>query len=476
MKFYDVFPENFFTVFTSPNKKIYAEALLVLWNVYRNSPIVTKEDLVAGLIANLENQILELEGEEGPLSLDDNLSSRAHFIIRKFLETGWLEREQDAKSFTEQFILPIYASKLLNLIYDLLHGKSIEYNGFVYSTYSILKTADEEKDEYMYDGLRQAYQLTENLENSLRELLANLRFYHQRLQDQFEVKEILEEHFDIFRAKISDKIYHPLKTFDSVPRFKARIIKIVKEWLLTPSIIEKMAETAHKRGVAADMETCRQEVILMLGSIQDTYQEIDKMLSTIDKKNSAYARASLERMQYFINTGQDSKGKLIEILKMLGKEKETDQEEKILSLITENLPLFQQNYVDEYSLYVQPRKKREHQPVKRDLTSQITSKEMEQELADFKDRLKNVFSHRKVVDYIMDQLEKQGILRSRDLQLSNDEDFVKLILAVIKADEDVPYRIEFIEDYLKVNGYRIPEMLIKRKVRNKHVEPRMGAS
>ena len=214
----------------------------------------------------------------------------------------------------------------------------------------------------------------------------------------------------------------------------------------------------------------------MLGSIQDTYQEIDKMLSTIDKKNSAYARASLERMQYFINTGQDSKGKLIEILKMLGKEKETDQEEQILSLITENLPLFQQNYVDEYSLYVQPRKKREHQPVKRDLTSQITSKEMEQELADFKDRLKNVFSHRKVVDYIMDQLEKQGILRSRDLQLSNNEDFVKLILAVIKADEDVPYRIEFIEDYLKVNGYRIPEMLIKRKVRNKHVEPRMGAS
>ena len=100
----------------------------------------------------------------------------------------------------------------------------------------------------MYDGLRQAYQLTENLENSLRELLANLRFYHQRLQDQFEVKEILEEHFDIFRAKISDKIYHPLKTFDSVPRFKARIIKIVKEWLLTPSIIEKMAETAHKKG------------------------------------------------------------------------------------------------------------------------------------------------------------------------------------------------------------------------------------
>ena len=131
MKFYDIFPENFFTVFTSTNKKIYVEALLVLWNVYRNSPVVTKDELVSSLIANLENQILELEGEEGAIALEDNLSSRAHFIIRKLLDTGWLEREQDTRSFTEQFILPVYASKLLGLIYDLIHGKTIEYNGFV---------------------------------------------------------------------------------------------------------------------------------------------------------------------------------------------------------------------------------------------------------------------------------------------------------------------------------------------------------
>ena len=82
---------------------------------------------------------------------------------------------------------------------------------------------------------------------------------------------------------------------------------------------------------------------------------------------------------------------------------------------------------------------------------------------DFKDRLKNIFSHRKVVEYIMSQLEQQGILRSQDLKLKDDEDFIKLILAVVKADENVPYEIEFTEDYLKVNGYRIPKMLIKRE-------------
>ena len=152
--------------------------------------------------------------------------------------------------------------------------------------------------------------------------------------------------------------------------------------MFTPLLIEKMSETALKRGVAPSIEDCRQEVIMMLGDIQDTYREIDKMLSAIDRKNSAYARASLERMQYFLNTGQDSKGKLIEIIKKLAKLKDTDVEN--LSLIMEDLPLFQQSYVDEYSLFVQPQKKREHQPIKRDLNTQISSQEMEQELKDLK--------------------------------------------------------------------------------------------
>jgi len=467
MKFFDIYPENFFSVLTSPNKKIYVEALLVIRNLYQSSPVILKEDLVSGLVANLENQMLELEIEEGSIGFDDNLSGRAHFLIRKFLETGWLEREQDAKSFAEQFIVPVFASKLLNLFYDLIHGRTAEYNGFVYSTYSILKTADEERGEYMYDGLKQAQQLTENLENALRELLANLRFYHQRLQEQYEVKDILEEHFDIFKLKISDKIYHPLKTFDSVPRFKGRIIKIIKEWLLDSEVIENLAQTAHRRGVDSDIQVCRQNAIVMLGYILETYQGIDRFINSIDKKNSAYTKASVERMQYFLNTDRDIKGKLIEVLKELPKLLKKHGEEAVLAVLHKDLPLFQQGYVDEDSLYVEPRKKREHQPVKRNLTSQISQADLEAEMKEFQERLEKVFSHRKIVDYILRQLNQQGVLRSQDLKIETDEDFIKLIMASIKADEkDIPFTIEFKDDYLYINGYRIPEMLISKKEAN----------
>ncbi len=465
MKFFDIYPENFFSVLTSPNRKIYIEALFVIRQAYQHSAVITKEDLVSGLISNLENQILALEEEDGILALEDNLSGRAHFLIRKFLETGWLEREPDTQSFTEQFIVPVYASKLLNLFHDLVSGKTTEYNGFVYSTYSILKTADIERDEYMYDGLRQAHQLTENLDNALRELLANLRFYHQRLQEQVEVKEILVEHFDVFRQKISDKIYHPLKTFDSVPRFKNRILRILKNWLTEPQLIEDMALTGHKRGYDLDTDTCRQRVIVMIGEIIDTYEGIDQLLKSIDKKNSAYTRASVERMQYYINTERDIKGKLVEVMKNLPNITDKRREEEV-QLLNQDLPLFQLGYIDEDSLYTAPQKRKEHSPRTSNLNSLINKEELETEMKEFKKRLAKVYSHHKVIEYIMEQLAQQGILRAKDLRLEADDDFIKLILACIKNDEaDVPFTIDFKDDYLLVNGYRIPDLFIAKKRR-----------
>jgi hypothetical protein len=463
MKFFNIYPENFFSVLTSSNRKIYIEALFVIRQAYQHTAIIPKEDLVGSLIANLENQIMELEEEEGVLAFEDNLSGRAHFLIRKFLDTGWLEREQDTQSFTEQFVVPMYASKLLNLFHDLVSGKTTEYNGFVYSTYSILKTADAERDDYMFDGLRQAHQLTDNLDNALRELLANLRFYHQRLHEQVEVKEILAEHFDVFRQKISDKIYHPLKTFDSVPRFKNRILRILKNWLTEPELIENMAIIGTKRGYDPDIEVCRQRVIIMIGEIIDTYEGIDQLLKSIDKKNTAYTRASVERMQYYINTERDIKGKLVEVMKRLPNinDRRRDAEVRLLS---QGLPIFQQIYIDEGSLYTEPRKRKEHSPRTANLESSIDKEELNSEMLDFQKRLAKVYSHHKVLAYIMEQLDRQGVLRAKDLRLEADDDFIKLILACIKNDEaEIPFKIDFRDDYLLVNGYRIPDLLIAKK-------------
>lgn len=461
MRFFDVFPQNFFSLFASPNRDIYIEALLILHRQYRSETLLKKQDLVSRLVAGLESRMLDLKKEDddqyGPEE-DVNLSGRAHFLLRKFVDTGWLQLEPDMASFAESYVVPGYASKLLHLFYDILHGKPVEYNGFVYSTYSNLRTAEQDRDEHMYDALKQAHRATEELWKSLRELLDNIRLYHQRLQEQEEVKELLAEHFDRFRVLVSDRVYHPLKTFDSVPRFKQRITAILRSWLRDAETLNIIADAALRRGEFSDKAEARSQAIRMIGGIMDTYDRLGGILAQIDRKNAGYTRASVERMQYYLNTDRDIKGKLVEVLKAMPPLKN----ERALPPALAGLPLYSAGYLDEQSLYNEP-KRREHEP-EAVLEAAATAEDVAEELAGFRERLAQVYSHRKIIDFVLAQLGDRRSLAAAELELASAEEFVKLLLAAVKSDEEgLPYRIEFREGYLYVNGFRLPELVISRE-------------
>ncbi len=469
VEFFAVFPQNFFSLFASPNREVYAEALLLLHRHYRQETRLKKAELVSRLVAGLETRMLEMEAEEGDLyglGEEVNLSGRAHFLLRKFLETGWLEVEPDLSSFEECYIVPGYASKVLNLFYDILQGRTVEYNGYVHSTYSSLKTADQERDEQLYYALRHAHQATQQLWASLRELLDNIRQYHQRLQQQVEVRGLLVEHFDKFRVLISDKVYHPLKTFDSVPRFKQRIVGILKKWLRDSEVLLEIARTSVKRGECRELGAAREQVVSRIVEILDIYDKLDELLAQIDRKNSAYTRASVERMQYYLNTDRDIRGKLVEVLKSLPSLRRG--ETALVRAISEGLPLFEPGYLDEYSLYSPPRK-REHLPEQGERTT-VSAREIEAEMAEFKERLKKAYSHRKIVEFMLSLLSGRDSLTTGELTMEDNEDFVRLLLAVVKSgEEELPYRVEFKDGYLYVNGYRLPEMVIAAETGVAHV-------
>ncbi len=476
MQFFEVFPSNFFTLFASPNRAIYAEALLVLHRQYRQETRLKKQELVSRLVANMENRMLELQYEEGGDSQttfdieaggEINLSGRAHFLLRRFQETGWLEPEPDVSSFEECYVIPGYAGKLLNLFADILQGRTVEYNGFVYSTYSTLKTADHDRDEYIFDALKHAHIATTQLWTSLRELLDNIRLYHQRLRKQVEIKEILVEHFDRFRMLISDRIYHPLKTFDSVPRFKQRIVGILKSWLRDPVLLKEIARAAVRRGEHHDEKEVLSMVIAMIGEIIDVYDKLDDILAQIDLKNAAYTRASVERMQYYLNTERDIRGKLVEVIKALP-EKGSPEKSPSIGAASADLPLYTGAFFDDGSLYTEPQRREEHQPTALRSRLSATEAEFRVELEDFQRRLQHAYSHRKVIDFIMGLLEGKTSLTTAEIELVCSEDFIKLLLAVVKiGDPGLPYRVEFRDGYLYVNGYRLPELVFYRERKGK---------
>lgn len=460
MNLFNIIPENFFSVLVSKHKDIYLEALFVIRKAYKQQTFIRKADLISMLIASLEDRMLYIEDEEEETPEDKNLSTMAHFILRKLESTGWVQQEFMTNSFEDYINLNSYAIKVLNLLYELANEGTKEHNQYVYSTYATLKTANESRDDYIYNALFTAYKNTEKLMDELKELLSNIRRYHQGLFNKNEVSEVLKEHLDKFKQLISDKIIYPIKTFDSIPRYKSPILLIVKDWIIDDAIVDKLLKSAMKRKQYPSEEQAKEEIISMLNSIIEVYENIDKILTEIDRKNSRYIKASVEKIQYLLNTDRSIKGKIIELFQLNNMLKSVD----VGGIMASEVSLYEISFVDQQSLYVNP--KRRIKDTEKDLrfNKVNTTKEFEQAEDEFKEIIKNSITHDKIMKFMKEQFKSRMQINSSDLKLLLEEDFIMTILGTLKHGEKKTfYDVEFFKDYVMVNGYRIPLIKFTRK-------------
>lgn len=452
---------QFFSLLASPNREIYADALFVVYRCYKQELLIRRQDLVDRLVASLEDRMFELAEEEGEAIDDSSLSGRAHWLIRRLLGTGWIELDPTAHTADEYVALPDHSVRILQVLYEISEDKPKEYNSLVYSTYSNLSKAQEERGDFMAEALVASWQLTDRLVDSLKSLYNNMRSYYLALQEQDEVREVLREHFDRYQVLIADRIYHPLKTFDSVPRFRPRILSILREWLADGRVLQKIRDQLVSRGHYGDAATAGAETMRMIMFIVDQYENMDRLLKEIDRKNAAYTRASVERTRYLLNTNRGARGQLIEILKELPR-----IHQPLPAGVAEDLAgtfsLFEQHWLDEGSLYREPKQRRFEKAAPLQAVAAINKKEFAAEFEQLKQRVRDSLSDKKVLEFMLKQLGGRESIRASELELTAMEDFLKLILAVIKNDEtNLPYRISFEEGSLSVNGFRIPDMTVE---------------
>ncbi|WP_419871517.1 Wadjet anti-phage system protein JetA family protein [Candidatus Pristimantibacillus sp. PTI5] len=456
MSLFQKVPENLFTLFTSKHRDLYVEALFTLLQCYRQEFSIRKNDLAAMLCHSLEEQIQNVTDDEDEIA-GKTLSERAHAIIRKFLNTGWLELEPSAQSFEDYLTVPEYAIKLIKTLHEIEFDKPKEYNSFVHNTYVALKSANEERDEYIYEALLAAYRNTEELVDSLRNLLNNMKKYYQQLQEQKEIRELLAEHFDQYISKVSERIYHRIKTSDCVPRFRSKILQILKNWVIDYSLLEQISEQMVLRGHSVNKLEAHFRVMDMIEYITDAYDRIHVLLNEIDKKNSSYIKASVERFQYLLNMNAGTKGKLVDILNQLPNYR--SNEEVQWQMLREDLPLHLVSFIDDNSLYTDPKRKAKHNPVTLSVEQEAPDEEISSEYDELKKRFRQGISRKKVISFIQSSLGDKSFIDSSQLQIQDDSDFLKLIMSVLISDESgLPYKVEFKDDSVLINGYQIPEM------------------
>jgi hypothetical protein len=90
VKLFDKLPPNLFSILVSKNKALYAEALFVLRKAFKQHMTLNKSDLVAMLIAALDETLFELDLEaekdefkeaEEEIKRGQVQSATAHLII-----------------------------------------------------------------------------------------------------------------------------------------------------------------------------------------------------------------------------------------------------------------------------------------------------------------------------------------------------------------------------------------------------------
>ncbi|MCL6626094.1 Wadjet anti-phage system protein JetA family protein [Alicyclobacillus shizuokensis] len=488
---FDIVPDNLFSILAAPNRRVYFRALMVLRDCYQREVQFRRTDLVTYLISQLEEDLAavsfnedvnladagalagEVEAYGEAVAADpaqaasepgaSSVSGRAHTLVRKLIDAGWLAPITEADSLEETLIVPEYASILLDAFADIVDPPDRRYNAFVYSIYSTLRTANEDRDEFMLQALQSAYDNTVALRESLRSLLHNIHLYYQKLQDRKEIRELLEEHFDEYQVGVALKVYHPLKTVDSVYRFRPRILQVLRSWLQDADVLADMSRRLRLQHPEWDESDSRYEIVRMIQFIVDTFESIDETLREIDRRNTAYSRASAERLQYLLNTDRDVKGKLIELLKSLPPFAE-DVDSPLLREM-EALPLFQVQWADADALYSEPRRRKRGTPRPLQASSQVAEAAFAAEAQEMLERMDSVFSETRIVEFILSQMGEDGVLRSQSLRLREMEDLLRTMMALIKADEpQVPFDVEWDEQQraVVVGGYRIPALTFVR--------------
>ena len=468
MKLFDVVPGKFFSILSSGNREIYYDALMILHDTFKFELNIRVDDYIASLITILEDRAFELEDDDNLHEGSLTLSGKARLILNRLIKTGWVDKEFIDNSFVEIITPRNYAIPFLKLLSELGNTALQEYNSLVFATFSGLKQAMEENETHMYEALLSAKTNTEQLQYSLRTLYHGIRGFLRGIVEQHDVNLLLQDHFSEYK-NMSDRIYHPIKTMDSVHRYMAPIQNLLVDILANEKLLYSMQERAISIKKYDDESQANEEIIKAIDYILDSYHALGSLVSEIDRKHSTYTKSSIEKIQYLMTADQTIKGKIAEILKLYASVPE-NKKDLLARIMEDSIRVGRQEFFDSRSLY--------HKNVRSRRIDKVPLAVLpNDELSGLADeyllqQINNGYPATRIRAFV-EGLFTDGIyeIKSENVPITCDSDFIMLILAVIRQNEKgMTYSVEIESGRVEQSGYFIPNMVIRKKEVKSRVE------
>lgn len=476
MNLFNKIPDNFFSILSSKNKNIYGLAIVTLYDcltLYHNR--IRKSDFLdllknrgEGLVKNL---IIEEEdyGDDKSLIYEPTLQGKYNLIVKRLVDTGWIILDQDIKTGVEYILIPSYSMSMLKIVYEFVSDNETQYVSNVRSTYADLQYEDENQSDYMYRALVNAVNKTRDLELEVTKLDHSIRVFHKQLANMFSPNEVLNQHFDIAREDVVDPIYHPLKTNDSIILYNGPISSILKRWLNTEEVFNKIVSQALVlNSTLKTKEEAQSDVIKKINYIQDTYNKLTEEMGDIDKAQSNYTKATTEKVIYLNNSDKTIKGKLETIFLSLAKviNGEANGYQNIVKDVNNSLLFYQQGYIDSDSL-TKPYRRNERfegEPMAIDDFEQEANEGLMQSLLQIMD----AYSDEKIMDFMANAFKDEDEIDVKKIPVKSVEDFIMVILGTVKADSRTSFydfvRPSDVEYLTKEEKYEMPNyQYVRRK-------------
>lgn len=457
---FQVLPGNFFVPLSSPNKIVYWECICKLFSVMEHqlSFGVEREVLVDELQYYFEQSAAAEIVEEDFAGADSR--GKANGILRRLEYYGWIEIETD-KSYVQRLNFKEYSVRLMKTLLEIEEGKQIEYQGYIYTIYSLVRGTTDNPGVV----LLQILENTDFLITGLKNLNSNIKHYIDELTKHSTVAEIMDALFNDYITNIVDKAYHRLLTSDNVSKFRPEIIERLESKSKSKTYIEKAAvEIAGLQEIEKD--TAKEQVYRYLHEVIEAFRNMDDILNEINQKNTQYQRAAINRAKFLLSGNEDIRGQIKEIL--LGMNEVINEEKMDLGGIYEiefldNLVrIYSCSFLDENSFYSPIEGKKEFIP--QQMKRQEPDMELRQEkMRRMMEKMQKILSPEKINHYVGQCIGSRKEMLATELPLSNVEDFVKIIYVRLYGQrKNMKYRIETTEEK-EVNGFRFKDFKIWRK-------------
>lgn len=488
-RLFDKIPEELFSPLSRKYKSIYAFALVSLYHMLKMYKTdIRKSEYVALLkgqgqemmdLFSIETDRLDDKDDEemvepdkasNPEDVGALLSAKVNYVVRKLAKCGWYIISRDPKSNVEYIFIPAYAIQMLKLINDLTSDAG-SYLPLVHQTYAELKMEDEKEDDYMFRSLMNAKQNADTLEMSVTLLRQQICVFGNKLTHVLDPNQALRQHFDEYRVDISEKYYHPMKTFDSLGLYAQPTIRILSRWLKSERIVTLLVKEAKTEPLYQGRPESElvSMIIRRIQDVIDIFSRLSTAFNEIDRANADYTEAVQKKVNYLSSSDRTVKGKIDKIILALATEIKDNpalryEEMPILGKASETLGFYRQGYLDSFSLTMPFKRKQVFVSDPLPLDEEIFPDEAASMLNNILDSELNRFSDSAISEYIDQNMKERDKMLSNEMVVENTDQLVLLILGILKAVLGlIPYRATKVEDRVEYAGYYMPLYEFTRK-------------